>query len=160
MSVILNALLTCTTRVLFRRLQNHFVIWSLLTRMHTHPVLVPLQPHISMDIFHPRHLKPLSRRETVESLVSACERWGFWSRTPKSTAEGEGDRAGGVVLMSHSNGSVAHTWVLKDYPTLVRRSAFVDPITFCLWEGCECWMTWLNGWPCQADGCHTCSSVL
>lgn len=37
--------------------------------------------------------------------------------------------------MSHSNGSVHHGWVLKDAPELVRRSTFVDPVVFSLWEG-------------------------
>ena len=37
--------------------------------------------------------------------------------------------------MSHSNGSFVHAWLLKAHPELFRRSCFVDPVTFCSWEG-------------------------
>jgi len=74
-------------------------------------------------------------------------KWGFWE-------EGDDDTPskGGVSMLSHSNGSVAHGWcrspfnfmaransiVLKDLPSLVKRSTFVDPVVFCLWEGDVC----------------------
>lgn len=65
-------------------------------------------------------------------LRAACERWGFW-------APGQDGRTGygGVSMLSHSNGSVHHAWVLKDAPEMVRRTCFVDPVVFCLWEGGE-----------------------
>lgn len=62
-----------------------------------------------------------------------CQRWGFW----EPGDDGPKGR-GGVSLLSHSNGSVHHGWVLKDAPELVRRSCFVDPVVFSLWEGDVC----------------------
>ncbi|QRW02217.1 alpha/beta hydrolase family protein [Ceratobasidium sp. AG-Ba] len=44
-----------------------------------------------------------------------------------------------ITFMSHSNGSVPHAWMLKTYPQLLRRNCFVDPVTFCLWEGDVCY---------------------
>jgi len=44
-----------------------------------------------------------------------------------------------VVVVSHSNGTVLHAWLLKAHPGLVTASCFVDPFTFCLWEGDVCY---------------------
>jgi hypothetical protein len=41
--------------------------------------------------------------------------------------------------MSHVSGSVPHAWMLKAYPQLLQRNCFVDPVTFCLWEGDVCY---------------------
>lgn len=41
--------------------------------------------------------------------------------------------------MIHSSGSVPHAWMLKAYPQLLKRNCFVDPVTFCLWEGDVCY---------------------
>jgi hypothetical protein len=95
--------------------------------------MIPLQPHISMQIFHPRHLVPFNRPETVTSIKLACQRWGFFNEETSGSATNDG-----IVIMSHSNGSVGHGWILKDCPTIAKRSAFVDPIVFCLWEGAVC----------------------
>jgi hypothetical protein len=77
-----------------------------------------------------------------------CTKWGFWEEGDDQTPS-----KGGVSMLSHSNGSVAHGWceycipclewvadvvVLKDSPSLVKRSTFVDPVVFCLWEGDVC----------------------
>jgi hypothetical protein len=90
-----------------------------------------------MQIFHPRHLVPFSHLETVNSIKLACERWSFFDEAIDTSP------SDGIVIMSHSNGSVGHGWLLKDCPSIAKRSAFVDPIVFCLWEGaiCErfCW---------------------
>jgi hypothetical protein len=63
----------------------------------------------------------------------------------------------GVTILSHSkyvlaspslyplsdwislSGSYVHAWMLKEYPHLVKRSCFVDPVTFCSWEGDVCY---------------------
>lgn len=37
--------------------------------------------------------------------------------------------------LSHSYGSVLHAWVLNHRPHLVKRSTFVDPISFRTWDG-------------------------
>lgn len=40
----------------------------------------------------------------------------------------------GVTVLSHSNGTIVHGWLLKAIPKLVRRSCLVDPVCFALWE--------------------------
>jgi len=89
----------------FGLLQNHLLIQKLLTTLSTHPVVVPLAPHTSQSIFHPRHLRPWTREELVSTMKKICTKWGFWEDG------GEKGRAkGGVTMLSHSNGSIAHSW--------------------------------------------------
>ncbi|WWD20201.1 hypothetical protein CI109_104677 [Kwoniella shandongensis] len=116
----------------FGLLQSHLLIKHLIKSLPTHPLLIPLSPHTSQSLFHPRHLRPWTRPELVESMKTICKQWGFWDE------EARGDKMGGVSMLSHSNGSVAHGWILKDCPKLIKRSTFVDPVVFCLWEGDVC----------------------
>lgn len=116
----------------FGLLQNHLLFKHLVQSLPTHPILMPLAHHTAQAIFEPRFLQPWTRPELVQTLVAACKRWGFYD--PDAP---EGQR-GGVSMLSHSNGSVHHGWVLKDVPQLVRRSCFVDPVVFSLWEGDVC----------------------
>lgn len=132
---------------------NMSVIKKLCKTLGSHPLLIPLQPAISQHFFHKRHLRPYARKEFVRDVAAACERWGFFSdqgisqvapdnKTDRHELEprrehhlcGRRDK-GGVVLLSHSNGSVGHAWLLKDKPEITKRNAFVDPIVFSCWEG-------------------------
>lgn len=36
-----------------------------------------------------------------------------------------------MTVLSHSNGTIVHGWLLKQAPDLVVRSCFVDPVCFC-----------------------------
>lgn len=116
----------------FGLFQNHLLVKHLVHSLPTHPILLPLANHTAQEIFDSRHLKPWTRPELVSMVRTVCQKWGFW--TPGQ--DGRMAR-GGVSMMSHSNGSVHHGWVLKDAPELVRRSTFVDPVVFSLWEGGE-----------------------
>ncbi|KAF8309542.1 hypothetical protein DL93DRAFT_2230807 [Clavulina sp. PMI_390] len=89
-------------------------------------ILVPLQPHISQQIFHPRHVRPPRHRFVVQDLKTIIERH---APGPKKEA----------VVLSHSNGTVLHSWLIKAHPELVQASCFVDPVVFCLWEGDVCY---------------------
>ncbi|EJU06079.1 hypothetical protein DACRYDRAFT_112859 [Dacryopinax primogenitus] len=111
-------------------MQYKNLLHDLASSLPDHPLLIPLQPHISQDILHPQHLAPPGRKETVSSLKTAIDALSFG---PDSSGQG------GVVFLSHSNGTIAHAWMMKDHPTLLRRSCFVDPVTFCLWEGDVCY---------------------
>lgn len=103
---------------------------QLVYSLPTHPLFMPIEHHTAQNVFHQRHLRPWRRPEFVSAIRAACVRWGFWE-------PGQDGRKGhgGVSMLSHSNGSVHHGWVLKDAPELVRRSCFVDPVVFSLWEG-------------------------
>ncbi|KAG8975875.1 hypothetical protein FRB90_009386, partial [Tulasnella sp. 427] len=89
------------------------------------PVLIPLQPSISQTILHPTHVIPLSRDQWVNGLRMLIEKLR-WDED-------------GVTMVSHSKGSLVHTWMLKSHPELIKRSCFVDPVCFCLWEGDLAW---------------------
>ncbi|KAF8195811.1 hypothetical protein K438DRAFT_1826557 [Mycena galopus ATCC 62051] len=84
-------------------LQYYPVTRDLRLKFPDRPLLIPLQPHISQDIFHPRFLDPI------------------------------------LTMVSHSNGSYLHAWCLKQHPEIISRSCFVDPVTFCSWEGDACY---------------------
>jgi len=129
-----------------RQVTSYALIKSLIKSLPDQPLLIPLQPHTSQSIFHPRHLRPWTRAEFVESISRTCVKFGFW----KPSTNGA-EVQGGCSVLSHSNGSVPHCWsmlisairrlvmmlmiVLKDIPSLASRNTFVDPIVFCIWEG-------------------------
>ncbi|GMK55583.1 hypothetical protein CspeluHIS016_0206390 [Cutaneotrichosporon spelunceum] len=117
----------------FGLLQNHLLINHLIVSLPTHPLLVPIAYHTAQGIFDSRYLKPWTRPQLVAMMRGACARWGFF----EPGDDGPKGR-GGISLLSHSNGSVHHGWVLKDAPEMVRRSCFVDPVVFSLWEGDVC----------------------
>ncbi|WRT69556.1 uncharacterized protein IL334_006543 [Kwoniella shivajii] len=117
----------------FGLLQSHFLIKHLISSLPSHPILIPLSPYTAQSLFHHRHLRPWTRQQLVDAMKNICTQWGFWDEGAR------GSMRGGVSLLSHSNGSVAHGWILKDCPSLVKRSTFVDPVVFCLWEGDVCY---------------------
>lgn len=89
------------------------------------PVVVLLQPHISMSIFSRGYLKPPSETTTVEGIERLAQRHGF--------------DVSGMTVLSHSNGSIVHGWLLRGLPNLITRSCFVDPVCFALWEPDVCY---------------------
>ncbi|KIK68061.1 hypothetical protein GYMLUDRAFT_36884 [Collybiopsis luxurians FD-317 M1] len=127
--------------------QYHTFLSHLTQEFHDRPLLILLQPHISQNIFHPKYLTPMSRKHFTRTLVSLFISLG-WADFDPSTGiftsnvdemkKDAKNRCKGVTLLSHSNGSYAHSWLLKDYPHAVQRSCFVDPVTFCSWEGDVC----------------------
>lgn len=84
------------------------MINRLMDGLPTHPLVIPLSPHTSQDFLHHRRLRPWKRDELVTTIKNICLKWGFWVG---ETGEG------GVSMMSHSNGSVAHGWSTRiSYP--------------------------------------------
>jgi len=122
---------------------------NLMQKFADRPILVPLQPHVSQEIFHPQFLKPMGRHETVVCLVGLMEEVG-WVREQRADDSDQVTEAEeqalpelrqfrqGVTMVSHSNGSYAHAWMLKAHPKMVVSSCFIDPVTFCSWEGDVC----------------------
>lgn len=80
----------------------------------THPLMVPLQPHISQNVFSKHFLKPIGHHEMVMCLRKAMRRLGWQD----------------VQILSHSMGTIVHAWLLKSLGTRVKRSCFVDPVCF------------------------------
>lgn len=139
-------------------LHYSMLIAALLRRFSDRPLLVPIQPHVSQRIFHGTFVRPLGRRATVEGVVGAMRKHGFVPGEEGSCGSTMGDSNTGVTMLSHSksvgyvrcnvlstdhrlffSGSFTHAWLLKGFPHLISRSCFVDPVTFCLWEGDVCY---------------------
>jgi len=122
-------------------LQYSIFLRHLVNAMIDRPVLVLLQPQISQDFLHSRYLKPLGRCQTVEKLLSLLVELGWVDQgsTNASDRLTSASKTKGITILSHSNGSYTHAWLLKDCPNIVTRSCFVDPVTFCSWEGDVCY---------------------
>jgi hypothetical protein len=116
--------------------QYSTIIYSFLTRVPDRPLFILLQPHVSQQIFHPRFLVPKNRKETVITVRQLLIDLG-WAPNPAEARKGEAkdSKPRGVTIASHSQGSFIHAWLLKDAPELAARSLFIDPVTFCSWEG-------------------------
>ncbi|THH32879.1 hypothetical protein EUX98_g1287 [Antrodiella citrinella] len=115
------------------------------------PFLVPLFPHVSQEIFHPRFLKPIGRHESTKCIGGLLKELG-WVENVEVEAKSAGhdgenadeknvseNPASGVTMLSHSNGTFIHCWLLKAHPEMITRSCFVDPVVFCQWEGDLCY---------------------
>ncbi|KAJ6598984.1 hypothetical protein DFH09DRAFT_1021686 [Mycena vulgaris] len=125
--------------------QYNSIISDLHRQFPDRPLLIPLQPHISQNIFHPRFLDPICREALADRLAGLMRELGWVDFVSKDSDEmNSKDASGaastpGVTMLSHSNGSYLHAWCLKRYPELISRSCFVDPVTFCSWEGDACY---------------------
>ncbi|GJE84212.1 alpha/beta hydrolase [Phanerochaete sordida] len=119
--------------------QYKMFLSNLLRAAKDRPVLVPLQPHVSQELFHPNYLKPMNRHQSADVLAELLEELGWARRRSDDSDSSVSEEPKGVTVLSHSNGSFLHAWLLKAYPEMVSRSCFVDPVTFCSWEGDLCY---------------------
>jgi hypothetical protein len=68
------------------------------------PVLVPLQPHVSQEIFHPKYLSPMGRQESANALAGLLVELG-WVNAPTDESEPEDTtklEKPEVTVVSHS----------------------------------------------------------
>ncbi|KAJ7129584.1 hypothetical protein C8R44DRAFT_830056 [Mycena epipterygia] len=124
--------------------QYHIMIRNLYQQFPDRPLLIPLQPHISQNIFHRQFIDPLCRQDLADRLANLMRELGWVDFVSKDDDESSRDDTPvtptpGVTMLSHSNGSYLHAWCLKRYPEIISRSCFVDPVTFCSWEGDACY---------------------
>lgn len=89
------------------------------------PLLVPLQPWVSYEFFSKRFLRPWKYHEASTSIRHMLERHQL-------------DKCG-VNVLSHSMGTIVHTWLMRAWPELIHRSLFVDPVCFQLWAPHICY---------------------
>ncbi|KAH0839869.1 hypothetical protein J3R83DRAFT_820 [Lanmaoa asiatica] len=134
----------CRPVVLFHGLgiglmQYKLLIYELLRNFSDRPIVIPIQPNISQNIFHSRFLQPMNRREMTARLSGLLRELGWVSSSEDRSLSSLNSRTQGIVMLSHSNGSFLHAWFLKAHPEMVVRSCFVDPVTFCCWEGDMCY---------------------
>lgn len=75
-----------------------------------HPVLVPLLPHVSQEILHPRYLRPMGRQEMAQCLAGLISELG-WADIVKpmsDSSDSESEKGSfipiskGVTMLSHS----------------------------------------------------------
>ncbi|CAO1618630.1 unnamed protein product [Parajaminaea phylloscopi] len=85
----------------------------------THPLMIPLQPHTAQNVFSKHFLHPLGHHEMIRCLRKAMRKLQ-WDDC-------------GIQVVSHSMGTIVHSWLLKSLGTKVRRSCFVDPVCVRLW---------------------------
>lgn len=52
-------------------------IEKVLVALPDHPILVPLLPHVSQEILHPRYLRPMGRKEMTECLAGLIAELGW-----------------------------------------------------------------------------------
>ena len=94
----------------FGLLQYHFFLSQLLETFTDRPILVPLQPQVSQDIFHPLFLKPLDRHQMADRLAGLIEElgWATLLSEGKNSKEEEvassqiNDTYKGITILSHS----------------------------------------------------------
>lgn len=89
------------------------------------PVVILLQPSISMEIFDKSFLDPPRENEVAQDVEEIMDKWNF-----KDT---------GIDLLSHSNGTVIAGWVIKAFPQHVNKCCLIDPVCFALWEPDICY---------------------
>lgn len=58
-------------------LQYLDVIRPLLRRFPTHPIILPIQPQISMSIWHPRAFQPITRKEVMAGFQALLKKFAF-----------------------------------------------------------------------------------
>lgn len=96
----------CRPIVLFHGLgiglmQYKLLIYDLLRNFSDRPILIPIQPNISQDIFHSGFLKPMNRREMTARLSGLLRELG-WISSSKDGSLSSSNRMSGIVMLSHS----------------------------------------------------------
>ncbi|SPC67416.1 uncharacterized protein UHOD_03431 [Ustilago sp. UG-2017b] len=90
--------------------------------LSSRPLLILLQPNISQSILSPSFLHPFGHHETTSAFRHILARHNLTS----------------IDILSHSYGSLVHSWLIKSLGSVVRRSCFVDPVCFQLWVPFVC----------------------
>lgn len=83
-------------------MQYKLVLYNLLTNHGDRPLLVPMQPHISQNIFHPKFLEPMPRHKMTACLVGLLRELGWVPSLDDSLEYERKASKHGVVMLSHS----------------------------------------------------------
>lgn len=102
---------------------------------HRGGVVLLVQPHISVDIWHPHFLDAPTKHEHVDAIRDVMKRNGLQ----------------GATILSHSNGTMVHGWISREAPELCARNILVDPVCFRLWEGATCYAFVAKEWTAPVD---------
>ena len=85
-------------------------IQHLFVALPEHPILVPLLPHVSQELLHPRYLRPMGRHEMTQHLAELIEElgWAQLNESSSDTSDSEASKPAskpantGVTMLSHS----------------------------------------------------------
>ncbi|KAG0149050.1 hypothetical protein CROQUDRAFT_40478 [Cronartium quercuum f. sp. fusiforme G11] len=83
------------------------------------PIMVPLQPSISLGFFDSQHLNPPSKEEMIDDIKEVLHKEKF------------NNIQTGIEIFGHSNGTIVAAWIIKSIPELIKRVCLVDPVCFC-----------------------------
>ncbi|KAK0518624.1 hypothetical protein OC834_007669 [Tilletia horrida] len=100
---------------------------------HKPGAIIVVQPHISAQLFDANFLRPPLRDELTRDVRACIEatRIGYPPSTSPSASPS-------YTIISHSNGSMVHGWMLRAMPGWFKRNVLVDPVCFRMWEGAVC----------------------
>jgi len=98
-------------------MQYHTVISHLMSEFPDRPILIPLQPQISQNIFHPDFLKPPTRHQMADRIAALLQRLNWVSLASKEEPQCEEEKEVASSLIGVSQRGV----------TIVSHSKFVDP---------------------------------
>lgn len=90
--------------------------------LSSRPLVILLQPNISQSILSPAFLQPFGHHETTSAFRTILNLHNWTS----------------IDVLSHSYGSLVHSWLIKSLGSTIRRSCFVDPVCFQLWVPFVC----------------------
>lgn len=80
---------------------------DLMSMVHDRPILIPLHPHVSQEIFHPQYLRPMGRQQSAETLASLLRELG-WVKA-EEVKEPSGDVTSGASVRPHGVTMVSHS---------------------------------------------------
>ncbi|KAH9820631.1 hypothetical protein DFH28DRAFT_884078 [Melampsora americana] len=93
------------------------------TWAQSRPIMILIQPSISLSLFDSQHLTPPSKPEMMLDMTEALHQQNF-AQT-------------GFELLGHSNGTMIAAWLISSMPNLIKRVCLIDPVCFCK-EGHVC----------------------
>lgn len=83
-------------------LQYKLVLSNLLRNHGDRPLLVPMQPHISQNIFHPKFLEPMPRHKMTACLAGLLRELGWVPSSDDLIKSETKANEYGVIMLSHS----------------------------------------------------------
>jgi len=120
--------------------QYHVLLSHLAETFGDRPILVPLQPQVSQNIFHPLFLKPLDRHQMADRLAGLIEELGWATLFPKDKNSKEMDSQGEKNVGSSLNGNTGRGVTVlshsKYISLLINRLFFVSKTPLPQWFLC------------------------
>lgn len=83
-------------------MQYKLLIHDLLRNFSDRPIVIPIQPNISQDIFHPKFLQPMNGCEMTACLSGLLRELGWVSSSEDRSLSSLNSRPQGIVILSHS----------------------------------------------------------